>query len=180
MQGYAKPVFDDATFDRPRNTPLTDTRGTARENRGLLQQAEDLADQSATFRTLKPLIGGLLRRAGFEGTFTQTPVVHEAPRMRKALGLVKRIQLEFPVDRFAVYFVPLMEELEDRPTFARNHALFMTTCGELEMRCYSLDDTRANGLAPSQIFTPGEGHFSAAGSRLVADDIRDILTSTAR
>jgi hypothetical protein len=100
--------------------------------------------------------------------------------MRKALGLIKRIQVEFPVERFAVYFVPLKEELEEQEKYEHNLALFMTTCRELEMPCHSMEGVLKTGVAPAQIFTQGEGHFSAHGSRLVADDIYSILTSTAR
>jgi hypothetical protein len=177
-QGVAKPVFGER-FDKPINTPLASPRDAPDRRVGLLQRVEDLADRSATFRIVKPVIGRLLRLGGYAGTFTQVPVLHGEADMRKALGLIKQIQIEFPVERFLVYFVPVMEEIEAGEPFERNVELFDRVCAEMGLRCYSLERIVEKGVAAEQIFTPGEGHFSARGSALVADDLFEILMSAA-
>lgn len=175
MQGYAKPVFGNS-FDRPQNTPLVDLQGED-EGGGFAQFVESVLDRTATFRVMKPLIGNIGALIGLGGTYRAEPVVHDEAAMTKALGLIKQIQVEFPADQFAVYFIPLSEELEQPEIYQHNVQLFERICSQMALPCYA-PTPLLEMATPSEIYTPGEGHFSAQGSQLVADQLYEIFAST--
>ncbi|MGQ0734407.1 MAG: SGNH/GDSL hydrolase family protein [Acidobacteriota bacterium] len=174
MQGYSKPVFG-STLDRPQNTPLVDRRREGAGG-GVSDFVESMLDLTATFRVVKPVLGNLGASIGLGRTYRAEPMVHAEAPMTRALGFVKRIQIEFPVDQFMVYFIPLIEELEQPEIYRLNVEVFERVCAQMALRCYAPTPLLEHAT-PSEIYLPGEGHFSARGSQLVADQVYEILAA---
>ena len=166
---YAKPKFG-PSLEEPINTPLEKFgRG---ERKGVLRQ---LNDRSALARTLNPVIfkyfGGML---GINVP-SALPAYHDEAGMRKALQLIKQIDVEFPVERFTVYYAPQYEEILEPNLFAHNITLFLKLCDEFNVRCTTPERFIQNVSDPADLYIPNDGHFSKLGASLFADEIVEML-----
>ena len=172
--GYAKPLFGDS-FDKPLNTPLTQLEG----NDNTPAILEPVANRSALIQVVKPIFGQyvLVPLGLWPNRFSVEPVFHEEFAMRKSLRLIKQIEIEFPVERFMVFYIPVYEETLDAELFAHNTDLYRRICGELDMECFTAEDSLQKVADPSDFYIPLDGHFSKLGSSLVADQIYTILTN---
>ena len=96
-------------MEEPINTPLEKFR--LGERKSVLRK---LNDRSALPRALNPVIfkyfGGVLGVS----VPSALPVYYDEPGMRKALELIKQIDVEFPVERFTVYYAPSMKSFWNR------------------------------------------------------------------
>ena len=175
--GYAKPVFGES-LDAPLNTPLQKLEGDSRVGfRGTVLRT--LNDRSALARVSNPLIfkyfPGLMGVSAPE----LTPVEYSDLEMRKALRVIQQIAVEFPVERFVVYYVPEIAEVLDREIFNENIILFQDLCAELDLECHTPESTFQKVSDPNDLYIPVNRHFSKLGASLVADQIYQILSSYA-
>lgn len=167
-QGYAKPMFAE-DFTTPVNLPLPKLAGKqAPEN-----WMQRMAHSSAIYAALRSIV-----RKYFEmPASTKIPVVlYEYERMQKALRLIKQIQIEFPVNQFVVYYIPMYDELSSQ-TLPRNLATFQEICTELDLSCFTMKNLLDTAKHPDQYFITGDGHFSKQGAAAVAEHLSTILST---
>lgn len=167
FMGYAKPLFSDGP-DSASNLPLVPAEP---EVRTLLQRA---ARRSALVALVKPALARLLFPPPGDPF---SPVAFSRADLRRAMVFVKRIQAEFPVRDFLVYYVPTEAEIA-HPVYDLNVQTYRDVCDELRLRCAALQVEARQPAALSRLFIPGDGHFSAAGARLVADQVIGLLRRT--
>ena len=173
--GYAKPEFGES-FDTPLNTPLQKLEGNSRVGfRGTLLR--NINDRSALARFSNPFIfkyvPGLMSKSAPE----ITPVRHKASAMRKALRTIQQIEVEFPVERFFVYYLPELEEALDTNILDHNTSLFQDLCAEIAIECHTPESTFQKVSDPRDLYIPVNRHFSKLGASLVADQIYEILSN---
>lgn len=168
--GYAKPIFGES-LSTPRNTPLKKLRGGV--DQGALRW---LNDHSAVIRAINPWLFMYVPGLRSFGTSRPEPTYFEESAMRTALRLIKQIEIEFPVETFVVYYVPLYEELLQPELFDQNIELYHELCDELAMGCFTTEKIVGKVSDPSELYLRTDGHFSKRGASLVADHIYEILS----
>lgn len=178
FNGYAKPLFGDKQ-DEPINLPLKKLRGGPAEP----SFSRRLANRSVVFQLAKPaLVKYILGPIGLGEKSLWTPRTYPKPDIleesdtRKALRLVKQIEMEFPVDRFIVYYVPRYEESLDGGNLEHNIGVYRSVCGELDLECYTPEKLLKKTPNTADLYIPRDGHFSKLGARRVADEIYEILS----
>ena len=140
--GYAKPIFGDSVSG-PTNLPLKKLDGG--KDTGTLRWFND---HSALIRAINPWLFRYIPGIRALDAIESIPVRFEEAAMFKALKLIKQIEVEFPVNRFFVYYIPLRQELEDDQIFIHNIEQFDRLCGRLNMSCFSVANVAAKAVAP--------------------------------
>jgi lysophospholipase L1-like esterase len=177
LNGFAKPLFGDE-LDQPLNLPLKKLRGDTTEP----SFTRRMANSSSIFRLAKPaLVKYILRPIGLGNKSIWTPRAHpaldtlEENNTRKAMRLIKQIELEFPVNRFIVYYVPQYEQSLDGGALEHNIGVYLDICGELNLECYTPEKLLKETPNTADLYIPLDVHFSKTGARRVAEEIYDIL-----
>ncbi len=164
FQGYNKPLFEDP-YGEPVNLPLRDdTR--IEEEKTIIQK---ILHNSALYSTARPLIRAKIKYRLISGT--NTPMVFKADQMRKALLFYDRMQKENPKTDFTVYYVPLLEELQDQNIVGKNVTMFNILCADIGIKCEMIWFPGATPVQDNYI--TGDGHFSELGNKNVAEFISE-------
>ncbi len=164
FQGYNKPYFEDP-YGEPVNLPLqVDKRVEAKKT-----IIEKILHNSALYSTVRPLLRSKI--AYRLKTAVESPVVYDANQMRKSLLFYERMQKENQETDFVVYYVPLLEELQNPDIYAENITTFNILCMDIGLNCETF--SFPNDIPVEDYYIIGDGHFSEFGCAYVAAVIRE-------
>lgn len=164
FQSYHKPYFEDP-YGEPVNLPLQKDKRVEEEKTII----EKILHNSALYSTVRPLLRSKI--AYRLKTAVGSPVVYDENQMRKSLLFYERIQKENQETDFVVYYVPLLEELQNREIYAENVTIFNKLCTDIGLNCETFpffDNTPVEDY-----YIPGDGHFSELGCKYVAAFIKE-------
>lgn len=162
-QGYEKPYFGE-TLDKPVNTPVT-LRSPEKKKEGFVGYVRN----SALYTLLRPYVRKEIALGLREGN--KTAIRYDGTTMERALRVFKVIEQENPNARLVIYQIPYYKELEDKELFQANVALYREACAKAELTCLSMDEIIATHPRADELFILGDGHVTAYGAKLIADDI---------
>jgi len=168
--GYAKPVFPSTSFETPINIPLSQ-----RQEAHCADVLHWLTNHSAIYTLMRPFV----QRFFTEPDINYVATKFQKEEMDRAVAFIDQIHLEFPKVSFMLYYIPTVGEIAETQTLQHNLTLFYEICGEYNIACYS-PETIFSGIDPERIYTPGEGHFTEFGARLVADSLYYLLIQSNR
>lgn len=177
---YAKPRFDEAL--RPVNLPLVDSgvakrrqfRGSAVLNMSRvyylfaadwLRGGQDAAD---------PTRPAFLRHFGVvprQPDQAWQPI----PEFRLAMRLIAAIRAENPSVRFDVVYVASPFEYASDAERRINKQIFFAVCSDLALACHYPAMFDAGQHDVWDLYIPRDGHFTALGSALFADDLARVV-----
>lgn len=166
-QGFAKPYFTDS-LETPVNMPLLPANPDPKQS-GVVAQIRN----TATYTLLRPLV----RKAiGFNlKVSAKQPQVFDAAKMEKVFMIFAKLKAEHPNARVLVYEIPFYKEVGNTELYRANLKLFEDTCAKFGLTCATMDPIIATHPNMSEIFIEGDGHVTAYGAKLVADQIATIL-----
>jgi len=174
INGYAKPIFGESSFE-PENVPLQKLKGNSRVGfRGSILRK--INDHSALARTLNPYLFRYVPGLMGAGASAVAPDLHARPAMRKALRIIKQIEIEFPANSFFVYYVPDVEEALHVEALKHNIALYRLVCSEVGLECYTPERILSTVSDPRELYIPVNRHLSKLGAKAVADHLFQILS----
>ncbi len=166
-QDVAKPVFGE-TFDRPINTPLTPPP-PAPVGMGFVARVRS----SATYTLLRPLVRRMLPVK--IKVSTKQPGTYDPAQMEKVMTIFATIAKENPSARVHIFAIPFYKELEKPELYRENLAVYEKSCIGRPFSCASMDPIIATHKDPGDIFILGDGHVTAYGAKLIADEIIKML-----
>ncbi len=168
-QGFAKPYFKDS-FDVPANMPLLPATPSSKPS-GLVAQVRN----TATYTLLRPLV----RKAiGFNlKVSAKQPQVFDVTKMESVFRIFEKLKAEHPSARLLIYEIPFYKEVGNTELYRANLKLFEDTCAKFGLTCATMEPIIATHPNMSEIFIEGDGHVTAYGAKLVADQISSILSA---
>jgi hypothetical protein len=163
FQGYDKPYFEDP-YGEPINLPLH----ADKQNEVKKIFIEKILHNSALYSTVRPLLRSKISYR--LKTAVGSPVVYDAKQMRKSLQFYERMQKENEETDFVVYYVPLLEELQNLDIYAKNVTMFSILCMDIGLNCETFSFFENKPVEGYYII--GDGHFSELGCKYVAESIK--------
>lgn len=169
-QGFAKPYFKDS-LDTPVNMPLR-TPTPEPPQTGIVAQARN----TALYTLLRPIV----RKAITINLHTSTKQAErfDSAQMEKAFKIFAKLKSEHPGARLLIYMFPFYREIGNSELYQANLRLYEDTCINYGLTCASMDPVIATHPNVGEIFIEGDGHVTAYGAKLVADQITNILNTS--
>lgn len=168
-QGFAKPHLDLA-LSKPINVPLQPPPLPPAE-KGIIAGIRN----TAIYTLLRPFVRkgvGLSLRVS-----TKQSQRFDPEQMEKVFHIFARLHEEHPDARLVIYMVPFYREIGDRELYQSNLALYEATCTKHGLTCASMDPVIAAHPNTGDIFIEGDGHLTAYGAKLIADQLTEILST---
>ena len=166
-QGFAKPRFKDS-LAMPENLPLTPPL-PQKEETSVVAQVRNTAMYTLLRPVLRKAIAINLRES------TKQPKPFEDAQMEKVFNIFTAIKQENPNARLLIYQIPFYREVGDSELYKSHLALYEATCAMHGLTCASMDPIIATHQNAGEIFIEGDGHVTAYGAKLIADQIAEIL-----
>jgi hypothetical protein len=170
-QGFAKPYFKD-NLDTPVNMPLHEPELTQKET-GVAAEIRSTALYTLLRPIVRKAIGINLKES------TKMPQTFDPKKMDNVFKIFAELKKEHPSARLLIYEIPFYKEVANDALYSANTKLFMDTCARYELFCASMDPIIRAHKNMSELFIEGDGHVSAYGAKLVADQMAQLLTETA-
>lgn len=169
--GLAKPMFGDG-LERPVNTPLKqaprDVDATGSVIAGVIRN-------TATYVVLRPYV----RKAIAINLIPDSRVssTHDPKIMDKALSMFAEIAREFPDKHVIVYEIPFFREMDTPQIYQGNLTTYREGCVKYALTCLSMDGIIKSHPRADELFIVGDGHVSAYGAKLIADELALVVNS---
>jgi hypothetical protein len=97
--------------------------------------------------------------------------------MKKAIAILAQINKENPNASFLVYEIPHLREMDNPSLYKSNLEIFENECRKQNINCTSMENIIKASDDYNTLFIQGDGHLSAKGSALVADQLLHILNA---
>ncbi|OGZ05347.1 MAG: hypothetical protein A3C93_04880 [Candidatus Lloydbacteria bacterium RIFCSPHIGHO2_02_FULL_54_17] len=168
-QGFMKPRFGDSLL-APENLPLVPP-APPKEETGIVARVRN----SAVYTLLRPVVRKAI--AVNLRTSAKQPQPFETEEMSKVFDFFGEIQKENSSKRVIIYEIPFYREIGDDTLYRANLVLYETECAKHALICASMDPIIATHSRRGEIFIEGDGHVTAYGAKLIADQLAEILAS---
>jgi hypothetical protein len=166
-QSFTKPYFTDS-LDTPVNMPLTPPEPEIAQT-GLVARIRN----TAIYTLLRPIV-----RKAIEinlAVSTKQPQGFDAIQMKKAFTIFAKLKTEHPDAHLLIYMIPFYREVGNTELYHSNLKLYQDTCTAYGLTCASMDPIIATHPNMGDIFIEGDGHVTAYGAKLVADQLVELL-----
>ena len=169
-QGFQKPYFKES-LAKPVNAPLIPPPPAITET-GVIAQIRNTAVYTLLRPLMRKAVGINLKES------TSMPRVFDAEHMERVFKIFSKLKDEHPNSRLTIYMVPFYLEVANPQMYRKNIDLYETTCVKYSLNCASMDPIIAAHPNVDELFIRGDGHVTAYGAKLVAEQLVSMLSAT--